>query len=345
MKKLTLFFATILCYSLASAQNIPNPYSSIGKPTPKMVTLSNGAYDEFLLKEPIVLINGDAIDRKTGELVYSQEENPTEIEQLKKQQEDKFRFLSVDPLTRNFPFLTPYQYASNTPIQAIDLDGLESFKINNNSVEYFDQETGELKTFQTKQLVLTDAKAKFKVIDEDGVELNNFKYCSFACQMQNFKVVQQIPGGDNTSKLYTPNLKQGDKLNTENTFLVTIDKNFDKKVNFNSSQIYGIVNADVNKSNLEEKIADITQKYTMINMYQRDLKTDPTSSDMQNFSTIRISNGTNASQSDIINNLKKNGYYNDKMNIEYSVPAGGSSDTGKLNIEYGNYECKGDGCE
>jgi hypothetical protein len=80
-------------------------------------------------------------------------------------------------------------------------------------------------------------------------------------------------------------------------------------------------------------------------MYQRDLKTDPTSSDMQNFSTIRISNGTNASQSDIINNLKKNGYYNDKMNIEYSVPAGGSSDTGKLNIEYGNYECKGDGCE
>ncbi len=35
------------------------------------------------------------------------------------------RFLSIDPLTRDFPMLTPYQYASNTPIQAIDLDGLE----------------------------------------------------------------------------------------------------------------------------------------------------------------------------------------------------------------------------
>ena len=35
------------------------------------------------------------------------------------------RFLSVDPLTEEYPELTPYQYASNTPIQAIDLDGLE----------------------------------------------------------------------------------------------------------------------------------------------------------------------------------------------------------------------------
>lgn len=35
------------------------------------------------------------------------------------------RFLSTDPLTRSFPFYSPYQFAGNTPIQAIDLDGLE----------------------------------------------------------------------------------------------------------------------------------------------------------------------------------------------------------------------------
>jgi RHS repeat-associated protein len=35
------------------------------------------------------------------------------------------RFLSVDPLTDNFPYYTPYQFAGNTPIQAIDLDGGE----------------------------------------------------------------------------------------------------------------------------------------------------------------------------------------------------------------------------
>ncbi|MEN7550548.1 leucine-rich repeat domain-containing protein [Rapidithrix thailandica] len=37
------------------------------------------------------------------------------------------KFLSVDPLTKSYPELTPYQFASNTPIYAIDLDGLEAW--------------------------------------------------------------------------------------------------------------------------------------------------------------------------------------------------------------------------
>ena len=35
------------------------------------------------------------------------------------------RFLSVDPLTKKYPELTPYQFASNRPIDGIDRDGLE----------------------------------------------------------------------------------------------------------------------------------------------------------------------------------------------------------------------------
>ncbi|RZK67387.1 MAG: hypothetical protein EOO85_25600 [Pedobacter sp.] len=35
------------------------------------------------------------------------------------------RFLSVDPLTQRYPYYTPYQFAGNTPIMAIDLEGLE----------------------------------------------------------------------------------------------------------------------------------------------------------------------------------------------------------------------------
>ncbi len=40
------------------------------------------------------------------------------------------RFLSTDPLTKSYPELTPYQFASNTPIQATDLDGLEADFVN-----------------------------------------------------------------------------------------------------------------------------------------------------------------------------------------------------------------------
>jgi RHS repeat-associated protein len=35
------------------------------------------------------------------------------------------RFLSVDPLTRTYPYYSPYQFAGNKPIWAIDLDGEE----------------------------------------------------------------------------------------------------------------------------------------------------------------------------------------------------------------------------
>ncbi len=35
------------------------------------------------------------------------------------------KFLSVDPLFKDYAMLTPYQFASNTPIQAVDIDGKE----------------------------------------------------------------------------------------------------------------------------------------------------------------------------------------------------------------------------
>jgi len=37
------------------------------------------------------------------------------------------RFLSVDALTKSYPYYTPYQFAGNKPVVAIDLDGLEEF--------------------------------------------------------------------------------------------------------------------------------------------------------------------------------------------------------------------------
>lgn len=40
------------------------------------------------------------------------------------------RFLSVDPLQKSYPELTPYQFANNSPIANIDLDGLENYWYN-----------------------------------------------------------------------------------------------------------------------------------------------------------------------------------------------------------------------
>ena len=125
MKKIIFLTASILYGILSAQNNIPNPYASIGKHMPKVATLTNGAYDEFHLQTALVLINGDAIDRKTGELVYSEDTHPRQIDSLKKELDDKFRFLSVDPLTKEYANLTPYQFAHNTPVIGSDLDGKE----------------------------------------------------------------------------------------------------------------------------------------------------------------------------------------------------------------------------
>ena len=47
------------------------------------------------------------------------------------------KFLSVDPLTRSYPWFTPYQFAGNTPIVAIDIDGKEN-------LWYFEDKAEEL---------------------------------------------------------------------------------------------------------------------------------------------------------------------------------------------------------
>ncbi len=75
---------------------------------------------------------------------FNGKENDNEIKGEGNQQDYGFRiydpriakFLSVDPITKQYPELTPYQFASNRPIDAIDLDGAEA--------SYKDPITGEM---------------------------------------------------------------------------------------------------------------------------------------------------------------------------------------------------------
>jgi len=63
--------------------------------------------------------NGKENDKETGEQDYGMRIYDPRIA----------KFLSIDPLSKKYPELSPYQFASNTPIQAIDLDGLEGVRI------------------------------------------------------------------------------------------------------------------------------------------------------------------------------------------------------------------------
>jgi RHS repeat-associated protein len=57
------------------------------------------------------------------------------------------RFKSVDPLTQSFPWYTPYQFAGNKPIAAIDLDGLED-----HVVIYYKDQDAEITKIQVRAI-------------------------------------------------------------------------------------------------------------------------------------------------------------------------------------------------
>lgn len=68
------------------------------------------------------------------------------------------RFFSVDPLTNEYPFLTPYQFASNCPVSGIDVDGLE-----------WAQSTSWEKTSKGVPLLVINNYVRVKVINESTI--------------------------------------------------------------------------------------------------------------------------------------------------------------------------------
>ena len=60
------------------------------------------------------------------------------------------RFKSVDPLAKSYPYYTPYQFAGNSPIELIDIDGGEGGKLLNKLVEISDAIT-DFFTFKSEK--------------------------------------------------------------------------------------------------------------------------------------------------------------------------------------------------
>ena len=154
-KQLLSAFIFLLFSQAATAQS-PNPYSSIGK-AGKIVTLTKGGYEEFFDEDSVQRIGSAFINLNTMKVVdikFTKEEQ----RQLDNAQES--RFLSVDPLTKKYPWYTPYQFAGNTPIWAIDLDGLEPAPTNINDFNLSSEERMRLFAFTHPPTALKIGKAK-----------------------------------------------------------------------------------------------------------------------------------------------------------------------------------------
>ncbi|MES2731794.1 MAG: hypothetical protein V4714_08600, partial [Bacteroidota bacterium] len=105
-----------------------NPFT--GEP---ILTLSQGKYPEIHQNKSRVQIGNVVYNVASGRIERFVQPDTTE---WAISPEVAARFLSVDPLTRSYPMLTPYQFAGNMPIKFIDLDGLEPAEPGSEKGEY-----------------------------------------------------------------------------------------------------------------------------------------------------------------------------------------------------------------
>jgi hypothetical protein len=94
------------------------------------------------------------------------------------------KFFSVDPITGQYPWLTPYQFASNRPIDGIDLDGKEwSVSRNGNTVAFtvkiavYNESSTLSKSKQISRLIHSleskiETNFKKSFINSDGTSTN-----------------------------------------------------------------------------------------------------------------------------------------------------------------------------
>jgi RHS repeat-associated protein len=124
------------------------------------------------------------------------------------------KFLSVDPLTSTFPFLTPYQYASNKPIVAIDLDGLECLWVH----IYKDKDGTKLRTTTTQD-----------VSDEQRAEASNTLGFELPT---NGVVVTSEQEGQKKLDYYSPEIVINAKRTepSKTTKIINAIKEFDQKL-------------------------------------------------------------------------------------------------------------------
>jgi RHS repeat-associated protein len=81
------------------------------------------------------------------------------------------RFKSIDPLTKSYPWYTPYQFAGNMPIAAIDLDGLESkVVINTTSVD------GTVLHLASENYIIQNSHLGVKFISDNSGPLGHGTY-------------------------------------------------------------------------------------------------------------------------------------------------------------------------
>ncbi|MEZ4800665.1 MAG: RHS repeat-associated core domain-containing protein [Flavobacteriales bacterium] len=223
------------------------------------------------------------------------------------------KFLSVDPLSSSFAWLTPYQFAGLTPITSVDLDGLEplDFRALPNSPE-------KASCHGTTPLKYVDDKTIVKKVDLNE-EIVHFRNISRVESMSSSVAdwVKLTSGGVNaywvsaivytitTTEQHLENWEMiGDVLVTTVTRTITTLK-FGSR--YTEPSLYGAI-FDQDLGSMEAVVESVTEETDEFFYYQKVLDQDENSIEASNSETAGSdSNETKSAQRDDSN---FNDFYN-----------------------------------
>jgi hypothetical protein len=122
-KQFTFALFLLIAANLFAQHEPIQPFEELGVKV-KVLTLSNGKYQESFPNDTIQRIGSVMYNRVTGEVV-SVVVTDTLYGEYDLKPEVVSRWLSPDPLAAKYSSWSPYNYAVNNPIRFIDRDGLE----------------------------------------------------------------------------------------------------------------------------------------------------------------------------------------------------------------------------
>jgi hypothetical protein len=113
------FFNLFIVFGIISvnAQTAENPFAKYGFKKVRAYSFSKGEFEEFHDNKEIVEIGSVLFDTKTNQVVgYISEETENDVDAATSA-------MTVDPLCEKYPWISPYAYCLNNPVNAIDPDG------------------------------------------------------------------------------------------------------------------------------------------------------------------------------------------------------------------------------
>lgn len=127
MKYLKLQLLVLLVALCVSSYGQDFPWKKYGL-NPKVLTLSNGKYQEFHDMETVVQIGSVYFNTETRKIVgFVKKDSTSKV--LSMDAHTVSRWMSPDPLTEEYSSWSPYNYVKNNPIRFVDPDGRDGWDV------------------------------------------------------------------------------------------------------------------------------------------------------------------------------------------------------------------------